>query len=121
MKISYADRVILTDPILSPKGAAKPFAGIARNPTVDLPLPVEKILEDVEMVLISHYHPDHFDDAAIEVLPKTIPVFYQPGDEERMTENGFLSVKPIETSHSWEGITFTRTGGQHGQGETISV
>ena len=119
MKICYASRLILTDPMLSPKGAIKPFAGIARNPTVGLPLDIEEILAGVEMVLISHDHPDHIDHAAGEVLPKAIQVFCQPGDEKRMAQIGFLNVLPIETSHKWEGITITRTSGQHGQDKIL--
>jgi L-ascorbate metabolism protein UlaG (beta-lactamase superfamily) len=119
MKITYAGHVILTDPMLSPKGAYKPFAGIARNPTVELPMPVDEIVAGVEMVLISHDHPDHIDDAAVEVLPKTLPVFCQPGDEERMIKVGFENVLPIQASHTWGGITITRSNGQHGQGKVL--
>ena len=64
MKLTFAGRTILTDPMLSTKGAYEPFAGIARNPTIDLPLPIEEILDGVESVVISHDHPDHFDREA---------------------------------------------------------
>ena len=45
MKITYAGRTILTDPMLSPKGDFKAFAGIARNPTIELPFQIEEIVE----------------------------------------------------------------------------
>ena len=35
MKITYAGRTILSDPMLAPKGDFKSFAGIARNPTIE--------------------------------------------------------------------------------------
>ena len=116
MKITYKDRVILTDPMLSPRGAIKSFAGISRNPTVGLPIPVEEILNGVEMVLVSHHHPDHIDDVAYEVLPKTMLVFCQPGDETKLLEKGFANVNPIELSCAWGGATITRTRGRHGRG-----
>ncbi len=119
MKIGYAGRTILTDPMLSPKDALDPVAGIARNPTIDLPLPVDEILTEVECFFVSHDHSDHFDKTASLALPKTTPVFCQPGVEERMTEEGFQNVLPIETSHKWEGITITRTGGKHGKGKIL--
>jgi L-ascorbate metabolism protein UlaG (beta-lactamase superfamily) len=119
MKIAYKGHVILTDPMLSPKGAIRPFAGIARNPTVALPLPMEDILNGVEMVLVSHGHPDHIDEAAQKELPQTTPVFCQPGDEIKMAGKGFKSVIPIESTHSWEGITITRTLGEHGKGKIL--
>jgi L-ascorbate metabolism protein UlaG (beta-lactamase superfamily) len=119
MKITYKGRLILTDPMLSPKGAIKPFAGIARNPTVELPLTMKEILKGVEMALISHNHPDHIDEAAEKALPKMIPVFCQPGDENKMSEKGFRSVTPIEPSHTWQGITITRIEGKHGRGKIL--
>jgi L-ascorbate metabolism protein UlaG (beta-lactamase superfamily) len=35
----------------------------------------------------------------------------------RLTEAGFTDVRPIETAVTWEGLTITRAGGQHGRGE----
>ncbi len=119
MKITYAGRTFLTDPMLASKDEIDPFAGIARNPMIDLPFPTKDIVTGVESVIVSHDHPDHFDKAASLALPKVTPVFCQPGDEGRMTEEGFQNVLPIETSHTWEGITITRTGGKHGKGKIL--
>ncbi len=119
MKISYAGRTILTDPMLSPKGDFKAFAGIARNPTVELPFQKEEIVEGIESVVVSHDHPDHFDKAASAALPKMIPVFCQPADEGKLTNEGFQTVIPIETAYTWQGITITRTDGQHGRGKVL--
>ncbi len=89
MKIAYAGRTILTDPMLSPKDAIRSFAGIAKNPTVELPFQINDILDGVESVVVTHFHPDHFDKTASEALPKTIPVFCQPGDEVQLAEGSF--------------------------------
>ena len=117
MKIFYAGRIILTDPMLSPKDEIDPFAGKARNPTVELPFPVEEVLNGVDAVLLSHLHQDHYDRAAEAALPKTIPLFCQPGDEIRLAEEGFGNTIPIPTSRVWEGTTLTRTEGEHGRGD----
>jgi L-ascorbate metabolism protein UlaG (beta-lactamase superfamily) len=119
MKITYAGRTFLTDPMLAPKGDFKAFAGIARNPTIELPFQIEEIVEGIESVVVSHDHPDHFDKTASAALPKMIPVLCQPGDEGKLTDEGFQSVIPIETSYTWEGITITRTDGQHGSGKVL--
>jgi len=119
MKITYAGKTILTDPMLSSKDELDPFAGISRNPTIELPFQMEEIVKGVEGVMVTHCHPDHFNKAASEALPKDIPVFCQPGDEVRMTEEGFRNVIPVDTPHAWEGITITRTGGKHGSGEIL--
>jgi L-ascorbate metabolism protein UlaG (beta-lactamase superfamily) len=121
MKITYAGRTILTDPMLAPKDAAEPYAGIARNPTIGLPCRVEDVVGGIDSVVVSHLHLDHFDPAAAEALPKTIPVFCQPGDETRISGHGFQRVIPIETSHTWQGVTITRTEGEHGSGEILKA
>ena len=121
MKITYAGRTILTDPMLSPQGEFEPFVSIAQNPTIELPFQAEEIVKGIESIIVTHDHPDHFDKAASLVLPKVTPVFCQPGDEGRMTEEGFRNVLPIETSHTWEGITITRTGGKHGKGKILEL
>jgi L-ascorbate metabolism protein UlaG (beta-lactamase superfamily) len=117
MSITYAGRRILTDPMLAPKGAYDPFAGNARNPTVDLPVSPEAVCEGIEAVIVSHYHPDHMDKAAEEILSKGLTVFCQPGDEERLARKGFQSVVPVDASHAWENILITRTDGRHGTGK----
>jgi L-ascorbate metabolism protein UlaG (beta-lactamase superfamily) len=105
--------------MLAPRDAYKPFAGIARNPTVELPFAVATVMHGIEGVVVSHDHPDHFDNTAREVLPKTVPVFCQPQDQARMTEAGFTSVIAVETDTTWEGITITRTDGRHGSGKVL--
>ena len=50
MKLTYAGRTILTDPMLSPKGDFKAFAGIARNPTIELPFQKEEIVVSDEKI-----------------------------------------------------------------------
>lgn len=119
MKMTYAGRTILTDPMLAAKGAYKPFAGIARNPTTELPFQVEEIVKGAEGVVVTHVHPDHFDNVAAIALPKTTPVFCQPADETWLAAEGFRNVMPIDQSLTWKGITLTRTGGKHGSGKIL--
>jgi L-ascorbate metabolism protein UlaG (beta-lactamase superfamily) len=116
MKISYGEHTFLTDPLLAPKHSYDPFTGKSRNPTVDLPCPPEEVVAGIDAVLVSHIHIDHFDPAAKERLPKEISLFCQPSDSERLTRKGFQSVRPIEASYTWEGVTINRTGGRHGTG-----
>ncbi len=116
MKITYAGCQILTDPFLATKHTLQSFANISPNPLVDLPCTPAEVIAGTEMVLVSHLHTDHFDPQAAELLSKTIPLFCQPGDESQLAEKGFQHVTPIEQSINWQGITFTRTPGEHGTG-----
>jgi L-ascorbate metabolism protein UlaG (beta-lactamase superfamily) len=72
MKFNYAGRTILADPMLSKKGEIMTFAGIEPNPTVDLPVPAPEIVQGIEHVLLTHAHPDHYDPAAVALIPKDI-------------------------------------------------
>lgn len=119
MKINYAGQTILTDPMLSDKGGFRSFAGIAPNPTIDLPLAIEEILRGVNLTVISHLHPDHFDEAAATFLAKDMTIFCQPGDSDTLMEKGFRNVTAIETTATWAGISITRTGGKHGSGKIL--
>ena len=120
MKINYNGKTILTDPMFSKKGSIRTFAGISPNPTVEMPLSIEEVLKDVDTVLVSHNHPDHLDEKAIETLPKEIKVFCQPVDEITIKENGFDNVTAVDNSVKFEGIEIIRVGGQHGKGEILS-
>lgn len=119
MKITYTGHTFLADPMLASKDEYDPFVGKARNPTIELPIPIEDIIAGIDGIAVTHIHPDHFDKTAGETLPKDIPLFCQPGDEERMTKFGFQQINAIDTSHNWEGITISRTGGFHGSGEIL--
>ncbi len=119
MRMTYGGHLFLTDPMLAPKDDFEPVAGIARNPTIELPFPAKDVLEGVEAVLVSHDHPDHFDTTAGNLLPREIPLFCQPRDEGRMAEQGSRNVIPVDTSHIWQGISIVRTGGLHGTGKVL--
>ena len=119
LRLAYANRKFVTDPFLAAKGTLRSFVDISPNPLVDLPCPPEEVIEDIEMVLVSHLHSDHFDQVAQELLPKNLPLFCQSGDETALAEKGFQSVVAVEQSAQWQGITLTRTPAQHGTGAWV--
>ncbi len=119
MKITYGGQTILTDPMLSPKDAIRSFAGIAKNPTVELPIAAKDIPGDVNCVIVTHTHPDHFDTAAASLIRKDMPLFCQPGDDSNLKMAGFTNVSPVEKQCVWNGITIIRTGGKHGSGKIL--
>jgi L-ascorbate metabolism protein UlaG (beta-lactamase superfamily) len=117
MLLSYAGRRILTDPYFAPKHSRPSFAGKSPNPLVDLPAPPEQILQGVELVIVSHLHSDHFDPAAQELIPKTLPLLCQPGDEQALRDMGFSQATPVAEPVEWPPIRVARVGGHHGLGE----
>lgn len=118
--LQYAGKKILVDPLLGAKGAYNPFAGGERNPTVDLPLPVNDIIRDVDLVLVTHTHSDHFDSVAKEVLPKAVKLIYQPANEEYFGKTDFTNTEILQDHTTWNDISIYRTEGKHGSGEILN-
>jgi L-ascorbate metabolism protein UlaG (beta-lactamase superfamily) len=120
--ICFKGKKILLDPVLSPAGVMEAIPDVpnsASNPLVNLPdnINLNDLLNNLDAILITHTHRDHFDSAAMELLPKDIPLFCQPQDTVKIETAGFLKVHPITESISWDNITIDRTSGQHGTGE----
>jgi len=117
MLLDYGGRRLLLDPFFAPRHSRPSFTGKSPNPLVDLPLPPERILDGVELVVVSHLHTDHFDPVAHDLVPKALPLLCQPGNEQTIREKGFQAVTPAAAPLDWNGITITRTSGHHGTGE----
>src|SRR6476659_8596465 len=110
---------LLVDPMLDPAGARPPIEDTAnpvRNPTVELPLPAERVVDALDAVLVTHRHKDHLDDTAVRLIPREVPVFCQPEDESALRELE-LDARPVEGSVDWNGLTLHRVPAQHGHGE----
>ncbi|MDH3944436.1 MAG: MBL fold metallo-hydrolase, partial [Anaerolineae bacterium] len=116
LKIQYGGHTLLIDPDLANKHAREPLAGIANNPTAELPVPLEEVLEGIDAVLVSHLHQDHFDAVAQELLPKYLPLFCQPEDQAKIASSGFRDVLPVVDALEWQSNKIIRTPAQHGTG-----
>jgi len=114
---------VMVDPMLAAAGATGPVANTPnqrRNPLVDLPFGDEgtlALLEETDMVLVTHVHNDHWDDRARDLIPRHTPILCQPEDWDEISASGFRKVTPVEDSLQWDGLGITRTGGRHGTGE----
>ena len=114
LRMTYDHHVFIIDPYLAPKHSQEPLIGKSRNPVVDLPCSPEEAVADMEMAIISHLHPDHFDSLAQQLLPRDIQIYCQPGDEGQIKAAGFTNVMAIEGGIDWYGMRITQTPGQHG-------
>jgi L-ascorbate metabolism protein UlaG (beta-lactamase superfamily) len=119
LKLDILGRTILIDPFFAAKHSRPSFTGRSLNPLVDLPASTDEILDGVELVIVSHLHPDHFDPVAQSLTPKHLPVICQPGDDARIREAGFTDVTPLRDSIDWHGIRLSRRDGSHGLGPVI--
>ncbi len=119
LKLSVAGRTVLIDPFFAPKHSKPSYAGRSPNPLVELPAPVDEILEGVELVIVSHLHSDHFDQTAQLAIPKHLPLICQPEDEAKIRSAGFEQVTPVVDAIDWRGIRLTRHEGRHGFGSVV--
>lgn len=118
LHIDYAGVRFLIDPMLADQeaypGLASTVNSHIRNPTVPLPMSIAEIL-DVDVILLTHLHPDHWDVKAQKVVPKdTLLLVQNENDRQKLAEQGFHNTQIIEDGSEFRGITLTRTECQHG-------
>lgn len=123
--IEYGGARFLIDPMLSDKGAFPGFPGTAhsqlRNPLVELPMPIDRII-DVDAVIVTHLHPDHWDEAAKSKLPKSLPIYAQnEADAALIRRDGFGDVRVLSDTSEFNGVKLIKTEGQHGSDATIAA
>ncbi|QXB55936.1 MBL fold metallo-hydrolase [Aeromonas sp. FDAARGOS 1415] len=123
--IDYAGSRFLIDPMLAAKESLPGFEGTAnshlRNPRVALPFPIADLLE-VDAVIVTHDHPDHWDDVARAQIPKHLPLFVQhQKDADAIRACGFKDVRLLDEGSEFTGIRLQRTGGQHGSDQVMAA
>ncbi len=123
--VQYAGKKFLIDPFLAEKGTYPPFPNSLRqdqfNPLVSLPISIENII-NVDAVIVTHLHLDHWDDTAKEVLPKDIKMFVQNEDDATEVRNaGFQNVEVLQEDTVFEDIQLIKTKGEHGRGEILKL
>jgi L-ascorbate metabolism protein UlaG (beta-lactamase superfamily) len=124
--VEYAGKTFLIDPMLAEKGAYPPFPNAPRqdqnNPLVELPTSVDNIIKDIDAVIVTHLHYDHWDEAAKELLPKDIKLFSQNEEDAAEIRNaGFKNVEVLTKDTVFEGIQLIKTKGEHGRGEILKL
>jgi L-ascorbate metabolism protein UlaG (beta-lactamase superfamily) len=118
IKLTYAGQTILLDPDLAEQHSRPSFTGRSPNPTVALPLPIAEIVADLDLIIVSHLHKDHFD--AVDALPRDLVVLCQPENQAAIAQLGF-NAQALDKQIVWNGIEIIRTTGSHGLGEVAGL
>jgi L-ascorbate metabolism protein UlaG (beta-lactamase superfamily) len=121
--IRYAGFTILTDPnFLHRHQHAHLGAGLLRTRRLTEPALQIADLPPLDLVLLSHFHEDHFDRVAARELPKDVPILTTHEAARKLRRAGFTATYPLRR---WEArtirkggvrLTITAMPGRHGPG-----
>ena len=125
LKLDYAGVRFLIDPMLADKEAWPGFSGTARshlrNPLVALPVSVQELL-DVDVIIVTHTHQDHWDEAAQQLIPKDKVIYTQnESDASLIRSQGFTAVSVLADTTIIADINVAKTDGQHGSDEAYAI
>lgn len=126
--VEYAGKKMLVDPMFAKKGAlargpmpAKDW-NWKRNPNNELPLAIEDIIKDIDFMVLTHLHFDHWDKAAADALPKNLKIFVQDENDKKAIKNsGFTDVEILTENSTFGDIQLSRTKAQHGKGFILKL
>jgi L-ascorbate metabolism protein UlaG (beta-lactamase superfamily) len=118
--IKYRGFTILTDPNFLHRGEQVHLGyGLHSTRLTDPAITFEE-LPDVDFVLLSHLHEDHFDRAVERKLDRGMPIVSTPQSTIALKRKGFVSTHPLST---WDRVevkkgaarmTITAMPGKHG-------
>lgn len=133
--LDFGGARFLIDPWLAPKDTYSGFTGTTndhlRNPTAPLVVPMDEIV-NVDAIILTHAHPDHWDHIAAENIPANTPFFVQHfADKALITEAGsivledsicikhvegkkFTDVRVLTGNPEFKGVKLQKVPGQHG-------
>src|SRR3954451_25435550 len=100
---------VLTDPTFVHRHESVPLGyGLHTTRLTDPAVEIED-LPPVDLVLLSHFHGDHFDQVAQDRLPRSIPVLTTQQSSRQLRELGFEGAVGLDT---WDTVTLTKGAGR---------
>ena len=109
--LNIGGRKILVDPMLSGVSELQPVPltqNRLKNPLIPLPDGSLDLIREIDAVLLTHYHFDHFDKAAEKYIPKDVLIFCQPGDDKKLIKKGYTNTRVIDGILEWGPLNLKR-------------
>ncbi len=118
--IRYAGLAILTDPTFIHRHEKVSIGyGLHATRLTDPAVDIDD-LPPLDLVLLSHFHGDHFDQVAERDLNRSVPIVTTPEAAKELTQRGFHNTAALETWTSWSiakdaaRLRITAMPGRHG-------
>ena len=105
--IRVAGFTILTDPTFIHKHEQTWLGGGLHTTRLVDPAIELADLPPLDLVLLSHFHGDHFDQVAERDLDRSLPIVTTPQSAQDLEERGFGNCIPLET---WESLDIEKGG-----------
>jgi L-ascorbate metabolism protein UlaG (beta-lactamase superfamily) len=103
--IRYAGLTILTDPTFIHKHGQVPIGyGMHTTRLTDPAMEIED-LPSLDLIVLSHFHGDHFDQVAERNLNKSLPIVTTPQAAKALASRGFHNTYPLPT---WTSLMVTK-------------
>ncbi len=103
--LRFAGFTILTDPNFLHKGDQVHLGyGLHSTRLTDPAIEIDE-LPEIDLVLLSHLHEDHFDRLVVQKLNKALPIVTTKKASDALTQKGFTSTFPLDT---WQTMTITK-------------
>ncbi|WP_420452848.1 MBL fold metallo-hydrolase [Ilumatobacter sp.] len=97
----------LTDPNFLHAGDHAPLGYGLRSRRLTSPAVELDQLPELDFVVLSHHHGDHFDPVVVERLAKSTRIVTEPGSARKLRRQRFEQVIALDT---WQAVTFRRGG-----------
>lgn len=105
MLIEFAGFTVLTDPNFLHQGRDVRLGyGLCSRRLTDPALEISD-LPDLDLVLLSHLHEDHWDRVAKAHFDRRLPIVTTPHAADKLGRRGFLAPEPLAT---WQTLAVTR-------------
>lgn len=57
---------------------------------------ISKIIDNIDAVILTHYHIDHFDEFAVQALPKDLKIYVQDDiDKQLLINHDFTNIEVL--------------------------
>ena len=107
----------LIDPILYKKNTLKPIKGgiNQNNPLIDIPVD-ESVLKNIDIILLTHLHYDHFDPGILKFYGINVPIICCTDYKKKLSKFSFSNISFVKDKIERNGMEIFLTKGKHGTG-----